>query len=109
VKVKLVIAVFAVCLLTATGAQAFTWHLSFYKVKAATKGNERRACNRDESCIAYGAKCERVSESRIDCVGATFHELEYGEAECWAVYHWGVNRFGRSKVRIGKTHCRYVE
>jgi hypothetical protein len=99
----------AVFLLSAGTAQAFVWHLSFYKAKAATKSYERENCERDAKCIAYGASCERISESRIDCLGGTVDETAYGELECTSVYHWGVNRAGYTKLRIGHPRCYYLE
>ena len=101
----------AVLLLAAPAApaSAFTWHLSFYKAKAWTQSNERELCNKDRECVEYGASCRRQTESRIDCIGGTIDETEYGPLECWAVYHWGVDLYGYAKVRIGKSHCGYLE
>lgn len=108
-KLKLLIATLAAFLALSASAGAFVWHLSYYKVKAATKADQRRICERDNQCIAYGASCERITESRIDCIGGTIDESEYGELECTTVYHWGVRRGGTVKVRLGGTHCYYLE
>lgn len=90
-------------------ADAFVWHLSYYKAKAWTVQSERRICNKDSECVAYGASCQRITESRVDCLGGTIDETEYGELQCTEMYHWGVNQWGRVKLRTGKSHCGYVE
>lgn len=108
-KGKLLLATLVAFVALAGGADAFVWHLNFYKAQATTKSYERENCERDNQCIAYGASCTRVSESRIDCIGGTVDETEFGPMECQAVYHWGVNRFGRAKLRIARPHCYYLE
>lgn len=108
-RVLLVAGAVALVLALAGTAQAFQWHLSVYKAKAWTQAYERRICEKDRECTEYGARCKRVTESRVDCIGGTVDETEYGPLECWAVYHWGVNWAGYAKVRIGASHCAYLE
>jgi hypothetical protein len=75
-KVKLLVVALLAFFVLVGSAEAFVWHLSYYRAKAATKDVERRICERDGQCIAYGASCKRISESRIDCIGGTVYETK---------------------------------
>ena len=101
-------ALLAALLVPATSAQGY-WHLRFSQAHAATNRIERRICTRDNSCIAYGATCARVSESHIDCNGGTIYDTEVGELECLTLFHWGVTHGGQLKFRAGRPHCHYLE
>lgn len=96
----------AASLLFAGSAQGFRWHLSYWKAKRDTVREERRICNRNRRCVAFGASCKRITSSRVDCIGATWSESASGEIQCWNVYHWGVDRAGYIKLRTGPAHCR---
>jgi len=108
-KTKMLLGTLLVFVALAGTAQAFQWHLSYYRAKAATKDAEKRICEGDGQCIAYGASCERISESRIDCVGGTVYETKFGQEECQAVFHWGVGPGGYATLHVGQPHCYSLE
>jgi hypothetical protein len=100
----------ALVLLGAASAEAFQWHLGFALAKHETRELVREACKRDRQCVAYGVgPCQRISESRIDCIGATLDATASGERQCSRIVHWGVKPGGYIKVRLGPPHCVYLE
>jgi hypothetical protein len=108
-RIKLMVASLLVFLLVVGSAQAFTYHLSYGQAKHATKEVAQEFCAHAAECSGYGVgACNRVSESRIDCVMAQFYPgREPGEeVECNTVLHWGVSRQGFVELkRHGQPHC----
>jgi len=108
-KLRVLLLVAAAVFVLAGTSQGFVWHLKLAVAQHETKRIEKEYCDESPSCISYGARCERVTESRVDCIGATWHETSEGEIECQSIFHWGVKPGGSLKVRITKPHCFYVE
>ncbi|HEX5592656.1 MAG TPA: hypothetical protein VFX35_04855 [Solirubrobacterales bacterium] len=108
---KLVLlATVAAFFVSAGSAQGFVWHLKLSVAQHETKMIERELCAESSTCVGYGVgRCERITESRVDCIGANLNETSSGEIECQSIFHWGVRRGGELKVRITRPHCFYVE
>jgi hypothetical protein len=104
----LLLAVAAFFVLAGT-SQAFVWHLKLSVAQHETKRIEGELCAESSKCVSYGARCERVTESRVDCIGANLNETASGEIECQSIFHWGVRAGGTLKVRVTRPHCFYVE
>jgi hypothetical protein len=113
-KIRVAIAALAVSLTFVGTAEAFKWHLGYGQAKHATKEFAEETCRADRKCIAYGVgPCDRVSDSRIDCVAGLLYKgvAEPGdEVACNIILHWGVNRGGVIVLKNhGKPNCREVE
>ena len=96
------------------GASAFTWHLSVPVARHESERLMKGLCEEEgPECLGWaGSKCEWVSESRVDCLGATWspgYSIEE-EIECYLVLHWGVSYRGVVELKNrGKFKCIAVE
>jgi len=113
-RISVVIAALAVFWTLVGTAEAFQWHLGYGQAKHATRVFAEEACREDHKCIGYGVgPCERVSESRVDCVAGLLYKgvAEPGdEVACNIVLHWGVSRNGQLALKNhGSPNCRKVE
>jgi hypothetical protein len=108
-RIRVLLVATAAFFVLAGTAQGFVWHLKVSVAQHETKRIEGELCAESSECIGYGAKCERVTESRVDCIGANLNETSSGEIECQSIFHWGVKPGGKLKVRITRPHCFYVE
>lgn len=90
-------------------AQAFVWHLSMSLARTENVKLAREICEEDRECIAWsGRQCQRVSESRIDCLAAIWYPgaQEGEEIQCDTIMHWGTDRNGYVVLkRHGRPHC----
>lgn len=109
--VSLVVVVF---LAIAGSASAFVWHLSVPVARHNTERLMKSLCEEEgPECTGWaGSQCERISESRVDCLGATWspgYSIEE-EIECYLVLHWGVSYKGVVELKNrGKIKCIPVE
>ena len=95
-------------------AAAFQWHLGYGQAKHETRLFAEETCRAERKCIAYGVgPCERVSESRVDCVAGLLYKgvAEPGdEVACNIALHWGVSHGGQVVLKNhGSPNCRRVE
>jgi len=107
-RVVVVLVLVLAGLFAATSAQAFVWHLAIPKARAENERFARDLCESDRECTYWaGSKCQRVTESRVDCIAATWYPEEPGyETQCWTVTHWGVNYSGYIVLKNrGPVHC----
>lgn len=113
-RISVAIAVFAVSLALTATAEAFQWHLGYGQAKHATRVFAEETCRHEHKCIGYAVgPCERISESRIDCVAGLLYKgvAEPGdEVACNIVLHWGVSHNGEVALKNhGSPNCREVE
>jgi len=78
-------------------ASAFVWHLSVSTARHESERLMRAVCEEEAECTGWAAaRCTRISESRVDCVGAWWspgYSIEE-EEQCYLTLHWGVNYHG---------------
>lgn len=113
-RISVAITALALSLALVGTAEAFKWHLGYGQAKHATKVFAEESCRDDRKCIAYAVgRCDRVSDSRIDCVAGLLYKgvAEPGdEVACNIVLHWGVSRAGELALKnYGKPDCRKIE
>lgn len=91
-------------------AQAFVWHLRVSTARHETERFIRGICEEEgPECTAWaGYRCNRISESRVDCLAATWgpgYSIEE-EIECYLTLHWGVNYEGVVALKNhGQARC----
>lgn len=113
-RIGVAIAAIAVALTLVGTAEAFRWHLGYGQAKHATRVFAEEACREERKCIGYAVgRCERVSDSRVDCLAGLLYKgvAEPGEeVACEIVLHWGVRRGGQLVLKNnGRPNCRQVE
>lgn len=113
-RISVAIAALAASLILVGTAEAFQWHLGYGQAKHATRVFAEESCREDHKCIGYAVgPCERVSESRVDCLAGLLYKgvAEPGDkVACNIVLHWGVSHSGQLVLKNhGSPNCRKVE
>ena len=112
-KIKVVVAFLAVAAMMvvwAASAQAWHWHLPYNAAKRENRKLAEGICKSDPECVAYAWNvCQRVTDSRVDCLVSTWYEEPEGETRCSMVTHWGVNRRGYIVLKNRSRFRCYLE